>query len=712
MARRYRRRKLKFNLKGESFQSTIGVVFLVFSVLAILSFFGQAAGFGSVLQDFLNRLFGWGVFLIPLTTAILGLTLMRLRVKIPFVELRVFVGLSIFTLSLLGLLHLFFPPEWAYYEASVLGQGGGLVGYYLQLLLRQIFSAIGAFLIFVSSLVVGVLVVFNTSVDEALFYFSQVAKKLGELVQRYLWRGKRFREPEIRDRRLDTEDIPAVQDQPTRVAVEEGEIEVATPYREPTTKAAVPKRIAKWEYPPLSLLNDPPEGGAERGDIERNSQIIEQTLASFGVRARVVDVSLGPAVTQYALEAKRGTKLSSITTLSSDLAMALASKTGTIRIEAPIPGKSQIGVEVPNVRPQLVTLKEILISEEMAAQQSKLAIAFGRDVSGKPVVDDITRMPHVLVAGATGSGKSVLLRAFIATILFRASPADVRLILVDPKRVEFAGYSDIPHLLTPVIVEPEKTLPALKWALSEMNKRYRLFQEVGARDIADFNAAHKGGEKLPYVTIVVDELADIMVIAPGEVEKAITRLAQMSRATGLHLVLTTQRPSTDVLTGLIKANIPCRVSFNVTSQVDSRVILDMPGAEKLLGRGDMLYLPPDRSKPIRIRGPFVSNEEMSRLLEFLRDSSWRPEYVAEAEVEKFGKEKTEIGEPKDPLFDEAVAEVVGYGRASASLLQRRLSIGYARAARLLDELEERGIVGPQKGSKPRRVLIRDISQII
>jgi S-DNA-T family DNA segregation ATPase FtsK/SpoIIIE len=710
MARRkYRRRKLKFNLKDESFQSTVGIVLLVFSFLAILSFFGQAAGFGSVLQNVLNKLFGWGVFLVPITTGVLGLTLMRLRIKIPFAELRVFAGLTIFTLALLGMLHFFFPADRARYVASSLGEGGGFVGYYLQLYLRRFLSSLGAFLVLSSSLVVGVLVLFNTSMDEALFYLAEAAKKAKELTKKYLWR-RESRLPQAAKEKIASPQ-EAMEEKPPEEEPQEGGLEMAPLYKEPTTRDLSPKQLPSWEYPPLSLLSDPSEEGAERGDIEKNAQIIEQTLSSFGVKARVADVNLGPAVTQYALETERGIKLSSITNLSSDLAMALASRTGTIRIEAPIPGKSQVGVEVPNIRPQLVTLKEVLQAKEMAKEKAKLSVILGRDVSGSPVVDDIARMPHVLVAGATGSGKSVLLRSFIATLLFRASPADLRLILVDPKRVEFSGYNNIPHLLMPVVVESEKTLPALKWALAEMNKRYRMFQEVQARDIGDYNAKQKGKEKLPYLAIVVDELADIMVVSPGEVEKAITRLAQMSRATGLHLVLATQRPSTDVLTGLIKANIPCRIAFNVTSQVDSRVILDMPGAEKLLGRGDMLYLPPDRSKPVRIQGPFVSNEEMNRLLEFLKDSPWEPEYVSTEEVEKFEKEK-DLGEPSDPLFKEAVEVVVDYERASASLLQRRLSIGYARAARLLDELEERGIVSPQKGSKPRRVLIRDPEQAI
>jgi len=681
---------------------------VVFSILAILSFFGQVAGFGSFLQDALNKLFGWGSFLIPFITIILGLVLLRLRIKIPLVELRTFYGLVIFTLALLGLLHFFIPSDRAYYEAATLGQGGGLVGYYFQLGLRKIFSSIGAFLILSATIIVGTLVTLNISLDEALFYLAGAAKRIKDFVQANLWRPSSLRSspsiPKINEAEKGEESLAGAK------ALEGEEIEIAVPYTAPTTKTESPKRKLIWEYPTLDILNDPPETAAERGDIEKNAQLIEQTLESFGVKARVADINLGPTVTQYALEAERGTKLSAITNLSSDLALALASKTGTVRIEAPIPGKSQVGVEVPNLKPQLVTLKEILTTEQMGENSSKLAIALGRDVSGAPVVDDLDRMPHVLIAGATGSGKSIMLRTILATILFRASPEEVRFILVDPKRVEFSNYNGIPHLLMPVIVDPEKTLPAFKWAIGEMNKRYRMFQELGARDISDYNA--KAEEKIPYILIVVDELADIMVIAPTEVEKAITRLAQMARATGLHLVLATQRPSTDVLTGLIKANIPCRIAFNVTSQIDSRVVLDMPGAEKLLGKGDMLYLPPDRSKPIRIQSPFVSNEEMGRILDFMKNSGWTPDYVAEGELGEIERQIENLNEPTDPLFKEAVEVVTQYERASASLLQRRLSIGYARAARILDELEARGIVGPAEGSKPREVLRRNPEEVL
>jgi len=701
---RYRKKSIKFNLKDESFQSTVGVILLVFAILVMLSFFGQAAGAGNFLQTVLNNLFGWGVFFVPLIAALLGLVLLRLRRKIPFVEIRTVYGLTVLALAFLGLIHLLIPEERAQYEAG-LGQGGGLLGYQLQLILRKIFSALGAFLILASALIVGALVTLNTSLDEVLFYLSQAYQKVKEFVRGYLWKGKSSRGIETERRFVPKEEEKPLDEKESS----EEEIEVEIPYSSPTTKTTSPKRKVAWEYPPLDLLNEPASGGVERGDIEKNAELIEQTLSSFGVQARVADINLGPTVTQYALEADRGTKLSAITNLSSDLALALASKTGTVRIEAPIPGKSQVGVEVPNPKPQLVTLKEIMTTTEMEEKKSKLAVVLGRDVSGAPVVDELDRMPHILIAGATGSGKSIMLRSMLATILFRSSPEEVRLILVDPKRVEFSGYNGIPHLLMPVIVEPDKTLPALKWAIGEMSNRYKMLQEAGARDIDSYNA--KAPEKIPYVLVVVDELADIMVVAPAEVEKAITRLAQMARATGIHLILATQRPSTDVLTGLIKANIPCRIAFNVTSQIDSRVIMDMPGAEKLLGKGDMLYLPPDRSKPARIQSPFVSNEEMDRLIEFLRNSGWAPDYIEE-EIETIERESERLGEPSDPLFSDAVEEVTQYDRASASLLQRRLSIGYARAARILDELEARGIVGPAEGSKPREVLIRDPNQIL
>ncbi|KKT66139.1 MAG: Ftsk/spoiiie family protein [Candidatus Curtissbacteria bacterium GW2011_GWC1_44_33] len=424
----------------------------------------------------------------------------------------------------------------------------------------------------------------------------------------------------------------------------------------------------------------------------------------------MVEVNLGPAVTQYALEVALGTKLSKITALERDLALALAAPTGTIRIEAPIPGRSLVGIELPNRSPEFVPLKKMMESDAMREHASKLAVSLGLDVSGKPIVTEIGRMPHVLIAGQTGSGKSVCINSFLASILFRATPSEVKFILVDPKRVELTGYNGVPHLLSPVIVDPERVISALRWILSEMDRRYKLFAQAGARNIDGYNEM-SGFQALPYIVLLIDELADIMLFSPVEVEDAITRIAQMSRATGIHMVLATQRPSVDVITGLIKANIPCRIAFAVSSQVDSRVILDTQGAEKLLGRGDMLYLPPEQAKPVRIQGSFISDKEINALVSFLKNQGVTPQYTEEVTtMTKSGLAPVAGLAEVDPLFAGAVREVCQYDRASASLLQRRLSIGYARAARIIDQLEATGVVGPAEGSKPREVIGRAIKE--
>jgi len=472
-----------------------------------------------------------------------------------------------------------------------------------------------------------------------------------------------------------------------------------------------PGQTQAWQYPPLSLLSDSRGQLANRGNVKHNAQIIEKTLESFGITAKVVEVNPGPTVTQYALEIPMGIKLSKVLALQNDLALALATSTGNVRIEAPIPGKSLVGVEIPNLSPEIVTLKNALMDDSLRTNKSKLAVALGLDVSGDTVIADLARMPHVLLAGTTGSGKSVLLNSFIATLLFRASPHEIKLILVDPKRVELSEYNDIPHLLTPVIIEPEKILSALKWAMQEMDRRYRLFHDAQVRNINGYNEL-SGFQALPYIIIVVDELQNLMEFAPVEIENAIVRLAAMARATGVHLVIATQRPSVDVITGLIKANIPCRIAFNVSSMVDSRVIIDQPGAEKLLGKGDMLYVPPDASKPMRIQGIYVSDTEIRNLIAFLKRSGIEPEYTEEVTQMPIGKIAGLAAGEKDELFEEALRTICQYDRASASLLQRRLRIGYARAARLLDELEMAGIVGPGEGSKPRDVLVKDAEEYL
>jgi S-DNA-T family DNA segregation ATPase FtsK/SpoIIIE len=465
-----------------------------------------------------------------------------------------------------------------------------------------------------------------------------------------------------------------------------------------------------WQYPPISLLDPKPRGHADRGDVKWSASTIEQTLESFGIRAKVREVNLGPAVTQYALEISLGTKLSKITALANDLALALAAPTGQIRIEAPIPGRSYVGIEIPNRTPEIVTMYKAMNDDNMKKHKSKLAVGLGLNVAGEVIVADIAKMPHVLIAGSTGSGKSVAVNSFLASMLFRASPSELKLILVDPKRVELTGYNDIPHLLTPVIVEPDKVVSALKWATKEMERRYKVFAEVGARNIESFNEI-SGFQAMPYIVIVIDELADIMLFSPAEVEECITRIAQMARATGMHLVLATQRPSVDVITGLIKANIPTRIAFNVASMTDSRVVLDSPGAEKLLGKGDMLYVPPDQAKPTRIQGTYISDKEIRGLINYLRNTGAQPDYQEDI-TSKFTSTKISgkggtggagVDGDNDPFIDQAVKVVMEYDRASASVLQRRLSVGYSRAARIIDTLFELGIVGPPEGSKPREV---------
>ncbi|MBP7842512.1 DNA translocase FtsK, partial [Candidatus Woesebacteria bacterium] len=464
-----------------------------------------------------------------------------------------------------------------------------------------------------------------------------------------------------------------------------------------------------WEYPPLSLLSNSDGGEADRGDVKHNASTIENTLESFGIRAKVKEVNFGPSVTQYALDITRGTKLSKITSLSTDLALALAAPGGQIRIEAPIAGRNLVGIEVPNHSSEFVTLRKLLASPLMKKHKSKLAVALGINVAGQPLVADIAKMPHVLIAGSTGSGKSVCINTFMCSILFRSSPDEVKFILVDPKRVELTAYNNIPHLLTPVIVDPKKVVSALKWATHEMEERYKKLAEVGVKNIDGYNEL-AGHAAMPSIVIVIDELADIMLFAPSEVEESVTRIAQMARAVGIHLVLATQRPSVDVITGLIKANIPTRIAFNVSSMTDSRVVLDTPGAEKLLGKGDMLYIPPDQARPSRVQGTFVSEPEIRNLIDFIKSQGQKPEYSEEV-TDKYQSNtvgggsgsSSGVSDEKDELFDEVVKYVVQVGKGSSSSIQRRFSVGYNRAARILDQLEEAGLVGEAAGSKPREV---------
>jgi len=458
-----------------------------------------------------------------------------------------------------------------------------------------------------------------------------------------------------------------------------------------------------WLQPSMDLLDPVPvELNATPIDNTARMRLIEDTLAAFNVRAKVVAAQTGPTVTRFDVQPERGVRVARVTALQNDLALSLAAR--TIRILAPVPGQSVIGVEIPNAKTSLVTLREALESDPCMKMKSPLKIALGKDVSGESVMADLAKMPHLLIAGSTGSGKSVCLNSLISCLLFHNSPERLRLLMVDPKMVELAQFNGVPHLLAPVITDTSKVTAALKWAIKEMHRRYKLFAARGARNLARYNELqYDPAKRLPFIVIIIDELADLMMVSPEDVEDGICRLAQLARATGMHLVLATQRPSVDVITGLIKANFPARIAFAVSSSVDSRTILDQVGAEKLLGRGDMLYQPADEGKPIRVQGAYLSDKEIEILVEFWKNNTARPmERISDAELDAPAKEEESEGD--DKLMNEAVKVLHEYKRASVSLLQRRLSIGYTRAARLLDTLEERGIVGPSEDGRSRVVL--------
>ena len=469
-------------------------------------------------------------------------------------------------------------------------------------------------------------------------------------------------------------------------------------------------------FPPIKLLSKMEKktlkGGAR--SLQETAAKLQKTLYSFGVQAKVENVSVGPAITRYELKPAEGVRVSKIANLADDIALNLAAE--TIRIEAPIPGKQAVGIEVPNKEKEMVPLRDVIESEEFANNKSKLSVALGKDVAGNVVIGNIAKMPHVLIAGSTGSGKSVCINTIITSIVYNAKPSEVKLVMVDPKVVELSVYNGIPHLLIPVVTDPKKAAGALAWAVQEMDNRYNLFAEKGVRDLKGYNSAvEKDGDagKLPQIVIIIDELADLMMVAAKDVEESICRLAQKARAAGMHLVIATQRPSVDVITGLIKANVPSRIAFAVSSQVDSRTILDQVGAEKLLGKGDMLFFPAGEAKPMRVQGAFVSDEEVESIVQFIKQNgtaTYSEDILESIEnSNKTDKEKAQEGEAGaeddiDPFLNEAIKTVVETGQASTSFIQRRFKVGYARAGRIIDQMEERGVISGYQGSKPREVL--------
>jgi DNA segregation ATPase FtsK/SpoIIIE, S-DNA-T family len=689
------RRPFKLKLKKKTIYTIFGIGFFLAGVFLLLSFFSanEASGF---ITEQLNSSFGYGALLFPLIPIFMGFLFLNLKFFLS--RVNVTIGYVLLFVSFISLI-----------KSGTVGEG-------IFTILEEIVTRPGANLVFIAGLLVGTIVFFDTTIDEIVQAIGAVISTLNRLIPRKIFSSMK------REKNLLNKNKPMT----IKGGKREEAIEPERPHLPPVINKKeveiLPETLVSnvlgsdapgvWEYPPLSLLSDDPGRKAERGDIKQIAATIEKTLESFGIAARVAEVNLGPAVTQYALEIAQGTKISKITSLSNDLALATEAPTGQIRIEAPIPGRNLIGIEIPNKSLEVVTLRTMLASAAMQKSKSKLAVALGLDVSGNPIAVDISKMPHVLVAGTTGSGKSVMINSFISSLLFRASPQEVRLILIDPKRVELTAYNGIPHLLTPVIVESDKILSALKWAMGEMDKRYKIFAERGVRNIDSYNEL-SGFQALPYIVIFIDELADLMMFAPVEVEDAIARLAQMARATGIHLVIATQRPSVNVITGLIKANIPCRIAFSVSSMIDSRVIIDGPGAEKLLGRGDMLYIPPDQAKPTRIQGAYIE-KEIKKLVDFLKAKNYPVEYTEEVTSQPLVIRKGGAGgaESKDGELEEAIRVVCQFNTASASFLQRKMSIGYAKAARILDQLEEMGIVGAGEGSKPRDVLVRNAEEFL
>lgn len=684
-------------VKPEARHGIMIVALLTVAAVGLLSVFGLAGTLGQGISDGLGILFGWQRYTLPIILALIGIILLFPE-RVHLTRGR-WLGMIIWFLSTQALLH-FFVPNAVAFPRALDGEGGGYLGALISYPLRTGLGAWAAGLVLAGAFLAGLLMLFNTTLQSLL--------KPGTVVGRWYsrWQTARWQrrlaasEPESEEApepNFQKTDLPdAAEDQ---AAVED---EASGPTYVPKPAKAI-RRERREIAIPIDLL-DVSNTKPTSGNIEANKEKIKRTLENFGISVEMDDVNVGPTVTQFTLKPAEGVKLSQITTLSNDLALALAAH--PIRIEAPIPGKSLVGIEVPNQSVAIVQLREILGSDKFKQRTSNLAFSLGKDVSGQPWTADLDPLPHLLVAGATGSGKSVLINDLIISLLYGNSPDDLKLILVDPKRVELSAYNGIPHLLTPVITDTTKTINALRWIVGEMDRRYQILQQAGKRNIATYRK--EVAMDMPYLVLIIDELADLMTVAANEVEGAIIRLAQMARAVGIHLVLATQRPSVDVITGLIKANVTARIAFSVASQIDSRTILDTSGAEKLLGRGDMLFVSAELSKPKRLQAAYVSEAEVERVTQYLKSRA-QPEYE-EAVVDKpapaLGQSLEDLGD--DELLPQAKEVIMQAGKASASFLQRRLRIGYARAARILDLLEEDGFIGPGEGAKPREILATSI----
>jgi len=710
MAKRKKSKRGKKNseiLSAETKKGIFIIVIFLVALLALLSLLDLAGAFGIVTNQLLGIILGWGKWIFPLLLLMWGYFLLNPDKYL--LKPSNYLGLSFVIISYSGLLELIHDFNNIQTSFTV-NQGGGYIGYAISHPLQQAMGGFASFVILLALLLISILISFNISLDE-----------LGNKVNifRLLWlKIKSFsfsksttnyendyeeveEEEEIEEEEYEEEEEEEEYEEEEEEELVNGSENSKTDYIE----MPKPRKKTPRVNVPFDLLD---ENGSKptSGDIGASAEKIRRTFENFNIEVTMGEANIGPTVTQFTFKPADGIKLSQITALDKDIALALAAK--RIRIEAPIPGKSLVGVEVPNKKVAIVKLREIIESDVFQKGTKPLVAALGKDVSGESKVTFISKMPHCLIAGATGSGKSVCLNSFIVSLLYKYHPDELKFIMVDPKRVELSVYNNIPHLLTPIITEIPKTVNALRWAVNEMEERYKLLQSVNKKDIESYNSSVLVN-RMSYLVIIIDELAELMVINPRDIEPSIIRIAQLARAVGIHLIIATQRPSTNVITGLIKANITTRIAFSVASNVDSRTIIDSAGAEKLLGNGDMLYTSSELPEPRRLQGAFVTEKEIQRVVDFWKEQG-EPDYddaiVERQKVSSIPGGTLGGGNDEDELLTDAQDVVIKAGKASASLLQRRLRVGYARAASILDMLEERGIVGPPNGAKPREVMLR------
>lgn len=673
--KRTKAKEANSSLHPEAKKSVFAIIFVGLAAILLLASFRQAGPAGNFIYSILNYLFGWGYYLLPTILLLTALTFFISKER--KIVGNTLLGAVLFVASGLGIIDL------------LASGGGGLIGKFIGAL-ETPFGKTASLVITITLLVASIIITFNVPLK-----ISRGIKK----------EESEEKEVEIEEPAEETHITISKSSEPP-VPKQKKEI------KEESEEIIIPQKsfaFKNYSAPPLDLLKSFSEKPSI-GDLRANANIIKRTLEGFNIPVEMGEITIGPAVTRYTLKPAEGVKLSKITGLNQDLSLALASH--PIRIEAPIPGKSLVGVEVPNKAAALVRLGSLIASPEFQNSGS-LGFVLGRDIDGKPIFSNIDKMPHLLIAGATGSGKSVIIHSLLISLLYKNSPSTLKLILIDPKRVELSNYDGLPHLIAPVITENKLAINVFRWAIQEMERRYKILLEAGNRDIQSYNT--KAKEPMPYILIVIDELADLMTTHGREVESLIIRLAQMARATGLHLVVSTQRPSVEVVTGLIKANITCRIALQVASQVDSRTILDTAGAEKLLGRGDLLFISSEFSKPKRIQSCYVTEEEIKKVINFVKVNNKPEVNDSEKELELSDNDQNRessfdiFNQPTedddDELFDEALEVVKAAQKASASLLQRRLKVGYARAARLLDIMESKGLIGPGEGAKPREVYI-------